>query len=169
LAVGLGIGATASRSTGYGITATWIAVVGAGLGTVLPTAMNAALGELSSERSGSGSALISALRQAGGTLGVAVLGTILSSGYRSELGVLGKTPAIDSVSAGVAAEQALGHAGAVATVQSAFTYGMDLMLATTAGICGLAAVLAVIVLPRSQQAASHSRGEVPLEGPVSAR
>jgi EmrB/QacA subfamily drug resistance transporter len=168
LAAGMGLGATASRSTGYGVTAIWIALVGAGLGTVLPSAMNAALGELSSERSGSGSALISALRQAGGTIGVAVLGTILSSGYRSALGILDKPPVSDSVSAGVAATRALGHAGAVATVQSAFAHGMDLMLVTTAGICGLAAVLAMIVLPRSQPAGSRS-GEEVLEGQVNAR
>jgi EmrB/QacA subfamily drug resistance transporter len=166
LATGLGIGATASRSTGYGLTATWIALVGAGLGMVLPAAMNAALGELSAGRSGSGSALISALRQAGGTIGVAVLGTILNAGYHSALGHLDRPPASDSVSAGVAAARALGRAGTAASVQSAFTHGMDLMLATTAGICALAAVLAVIVLPRSRPACSPLEEDAAVEGPV---
>jgi Na+/melibiose symporter-like transporter len=164
LAVGAGIGATASRSTGYGLTAAWIALVGAGLGAVLPSAMNAALGELPAQRSGSGSALISALRQAGGTIGVAVLGTILSSGYHSALGVLDKPPFSDSVSAGVAAGRALGQAGTVVSVQSAFTHGMDLMLATTAGLCGLAAVLAVFVLPRSHPAGSPAQEAAGLGG-----
>lgn len=171
LAIGLGIGATASRSTGYGLTATWIGLVGAGLGIVLPAAMNAALGEIPAERSGSGSALISALRQAGGTIGVAVLGTILNSGYHSALGILDRPPISDSVTAGVAAARALGHAGTVAGVQSAFTHGMDLMLATTAGICGLAAVLAVIVLPRRHPAGSPGeegaqREDAVLEGSI---
>jgi Na+/melibiose symporter-like transporter len=147
LAAGLAIGATADRHTSYGLTATWIVLVGAGLGLVLPAAMNAALGELPPARAGSGSALISALRQAGGTIGVAVLGTILSSGYHSALGALDRPPASDSASAGVAAARASGHPVTVASVQAAFTHGMDLMLATTAGICALAAVLAVLVLP----------------------
>jgi EmrB/QacA subfamily drug resistance transporter len=158
LAIGLGIGATASRTTGYGQTAAWIAIVGVGLGTVLPSSMNAALGVLPPQRAGSGSALITALRQAGGTIGVAVLGTVLNSSYRSALGGLDKLPFSDSVSAGVAAATAAGRTEAAANVQSAFTHGMDVMLATTAGICALAAVLAVAVLPR-RIAAQPTGGE----------
>jgi EmrB/QacA subfamily drug resistance transporter len=169
LAAGLGLGATASRSTGYGLTATWIVLVGAGLGTVLPAAMNAALAELPPQRSGSGSALISALRQAGGTIGVAVLGTILSSGYHSALGELDRPPVSDSASAGIAAMRALGRPEAVASVQSAFTHGMDLMLATTAGVCALAAVLAVIVLPRRHPAGNPAGDDALRQGPVNAR
>ena len=63
------------------------------MGCVLPTAMGAALDELSVERSGSGSALVQALRQAGGTIGVAVLGTVLSTAYRNGLGRPGR-PAV---------------------------------------------------------------------------
>jgi len=55
----------------------------------MPQTMNAALGALSAETSGSGSALISALRQVGATIGVAVLGTVLASVYRSHLVVTG--------------------------------------------------------------------------------
>jgi Na+/melibiose symporter-like transporter len=169
LAAGLGLGATASRSTGYGLTATWIVLVGVGLGSVLPAAMNAALAELPPQRSGSGSALISALRQAGGTIGVAVLGTVLSAGYHSALGNLDRPPVSNSVSAGIAAARSFGSPGAVASVQSAFTHGMDLMLATTAGICALAGVLAVIVLPRGRPAET-SPGNVALgKGRVDAR
>jgi hypothetical protein len=51
-------------------------------------------------------------------------------------------------------------------VQSAFTHGMDMMLATTAGICALAAVLAVIVLPRSRPAGSPLEEDAAVEGPV---
>ena len=166
LAAGLAIGATASRSTGYGLTATRIVLTGAGLGLVLPAAMNAALGELPAERSGSGSALISALRQAGGTIGVAVLGTIVTSGYHSALGALNKPPISDSVSAGVAAARALGHSGNLRQIQAAFTHGMDLMLATTAVICGLAAGLTVIVLPRKHPARSLAAEDAVREGPV---
>jgi EmrB/QacA subfamily drug resistance transporter len=150
LAGGLGLGATSTRTTGYGATAVWITLVGAGLGAVLPASMNAALGALSTERAGSGSALISTLRQAGGTIGVAVLGTILNSGYRSRLGSLDRSPINDSVSVGVAVTKALGQPGAVSQVQSAFTHGMDAMLTSTAILCAAAAVLAAVVLPRGR-------------------
>src|SRR5438270_2818742 len=89
MAAALGLGATTSVSSGSGFSSAWIAIAGLGLGLALPQAMNVALGALSAERSGSGSALISAMRQVGATIGVAVLGTVLSSGYHARLSVAG--------------------------------------------------------------------------------
>ena len=79
-------GAPARRppsSTGYGFAAAWMATLGAGLGFALPAAMDAALGALAPERSGVGSAVLMAMRQVGGTIGVAVLGTVLAASYRT--------------------------------------------------------------------------------------
>ena len=147
LTAGLALGATTGTDTDYWFTASWIALVGAGMGVALPTAMNAAIDALSTERSGSGSALIQALRQAGGTIGVAVLGTILSSGYRSGLGDAVPLPVTDSVTAGVAVAQRLGQPELLATVRSAFVHGMDSMLWTCAGICAVATIVALTALP----------------------
>jgi MFS family permease len=148
LALGSAIGATTSRTTGYGITALWITLVGTGLGFVLPSAMNAAMGTLPPQRAGSGAALMSALRQAGGTIGVAVLGTILNSGYHAGLGALNTPPVNESVSRGVAAAQRLGQPSTLRHIESAFVHGMDLMLAATAGICAVAALAALVIFPR---------------------
>ena len=81
----------------------------------MPTALNAALGALSPARSGSGSALITAMRQVGGTIGVAVLGTVLATVYRSHLHLSGLPAAAataikESVAGGVATAQAAGSA-----------------------------------------------------------
>lgn len=122
LTVGLGAGALTDIGTGYWFTATWIALVGVGMGLVMPAAMGVALGALSQERAGSGSGLIQALRQAGGTIGVAVLGTVLAARYRSELGSLNVDPIRDGVNAGVAVTAH--DAGLLAHVQTAFTSGM---------------------------------------------
>jgi DHA2 family multidrug resistance protein-like MFS transporter len=81
MAGGLAAGATTGLGSGYGFAAAWIAVVGLGVGFALPTAMDAALGELSPDRGGVGSALIQACRQVGGTIGVALLGTVLAAHY----------------------------------------------------------------------------------------
>ena len=107
MAVTLGFGATTTVSSGTGFAAAWFAVFGLGLGLAMPQTMNAALGALSAETSGAGSALISAMRQVGATIGVAVLGTVLSSVYRSHLVVTGLPDAVaaaakSSVVAGVA-------------------------------------------------------------------
>ncbi len=147
LAAGLALGALTSADSGYGYTAAWITVLGAGMGFVMPAAMGMAMGELTPERSGSGSALIQALRQAGGTIGVAVLGTVLANQYRSELGVYDREPVSDGVSAGVAVAHAKGDAHMLEQVQSAFVGGMSVMLWVCAGICVVAGVLAVFFTP----------------------
>src|SRR2546430_4334764 len=87
MAAMLAVGATTTVSSGTGFAAAWFAAFGLGLGLAMPQTMNAALSALSAERSGSGSALISAMRQVGATIGVAVLGTVLSSVYRGHLDV----------------------------------------------------------------------------------
>ncbi|HLQ56366.1 MAG TPA: hypothetical protein VK162_19115, partial [Streptosporangiaceae bacterium] len=87
MGVALAVGATTSTHSGTFFAAAWFAAAGVGLGFAMPAAMNAALGALSAQRSGAGSALISAMRQVGATIGVAVLGTVLLSAYRSRLGL----------------------------------------------------------------------------------
>ncbi|MDX2971986.1 DHA2 family efflux MFS transporter permease subunit [Kribbella solani] len=77
MAVGFVLGAFTDLSTGYGYTAVWFVVVGFGLGCSMPPAMNAALGVLDPERAGTGSGLLQAFRQVGGTVGVAVIAALL--------------------------------------------------------------------------------------------
>src|SRR5215469_2019221 len=79
VAMALGAFTTLASSTGY--TLAWVALAGLGLGLVMPAAMGTALGALSAERSGAGSALLTAMRQVGSTIGVAVLGTVISNSY----------------------------------------------------------------------------------------
>jgi EmrB/QacA subfamily drug resistance transporter len=157
MAAGLGVGASTSAASGTAFTATWYAVAGLGLGLAMPAAMNAALGALSAERSGSGSALITAMRQVGATIGVAVLGTILLSAYRSQLD-LGGLPAAAAgivrtgVIGGVGVALHLHSAALLDSVRAAFAHGLDVMLAVCAGIAGLSALLALAFLPRRARA-----------------
>ncbi len=150
-AMALGALTTLSSSTGY--TVAWVALAGLGLGLVMPGAMGVALGALSAERSGAGSALLTAMRQVGSTIGVAVLGTVISSSYSSgvasaaaDLPAQAAAAVRSSVGAGVAVANKLGSASLLDTVRSAFVHGMDLMLWTCAGIAVGCALLAVIFL-----------------------
>ena len=153
MAVTLAFGATTKTTSGTGFAAAWLATFGLGLGLAMPQTMNAALSALSAERSGSGSALISAMRQVGATIGVAVLGTVLASVYRSHLVVTGLPAAAaaaakSSVVAGVAVAHALGSAALLDSVRSAFVQGMDTMLWVCGGIALASAILALLFLPR---------------------
>jgi DHA2 family multidrug resistance protein-like MFS transporter len=149
-ALGVGTGTTVDSSTGFA--ATWFAVTGFGLGIAMPTALNAALGALSHARSGSGSALISAMRQVGGTIGVAALGTVLATVYRSHLH-LGGLPASaatavkQSIAGGVAAAKASGSGALLDSVRLAYVHGLDVMLWVCAGIAIASALLALLFLP----------------------
>ncbi|HTX28956.1 MAG TPA: MFS transporter [Streptosporangiaceae bacterium] len=157
MAAGLAVGATTAIGSSTLFAAVWFGVAGLGLGLAMPQTMNSALAALSAERSGSGSGLISALRQAGATIGVAILGTVLGSVYRGHLNVTGLSAATaaiarGSVVAGVRVAHQVGSAALLGSARSAFVQGMDTMLWVCAGIAITSAILALIFLPRRADA-----------------
>src|SRR5215468_316969 len=171
MAGGLVIGAFTGLSSSMGFAALWIALTGLGLGIAMPSAMNAAIAPLTGERSGSGSALISAVRQVGATIGVAVLGTVLSTGYTSQLnlGALPESVASavrSSVVGGVAVAKQLGSPALLDEVRSAFIHGMDLMLWTCGGIAVVSALLALAFLPRRSGQGAGGAGSARVTEPA---
>jgi MFS transporter, DHA2 family, multidrug resistance protein len=158
------VGAMTKTASGTGFAAGWLACFGLGLGLAMPQTMNVALSALSAERSGSGSAVISALRQVGATIGVAVLGTVLGSVYRTHLSLAGLpasavAAAKSSVVGGVGVAHALGSAALLDEVRSAFVHGLDTMMWVCGGIAIGCAILALIFLPR------RAEGVVPAAEP----
>jgi EmrB/QacA subfamily drug resistance transporter len=153
IAAALAVGSGTGIHSGTGFAAGWFAATGLGLGLAMPTALNAALSALAPERSGSGSALITAMRQVGGTIGVAVLGTVLASAYRSQLSLTGLPDAAaaamrGSVVGGIAVAHAARSAALLTMVRTAYTHGVDIMLWVCAGIALACALLALAFLPR---------------------
>jgi DHA2 family multidrug resistance protein-like MFS transporter len=149
-ALAVGTGTTAASSSGFA--ATWFAVTGFGLGLAMPTALNVALGALSAARSGAGSALITAMRQVGGTIGVAVLGTVLATVYQGRLHPTGLPAATaaalrSSVASGVATARLARSTALLDSVRAAYVHGLDVMLWVCAGIAIAAALLALVFLP----------------------
>ncbi|MGI9006643.1 MAG: MFS transporter [Streptosporangiaceae bacterium] len=176
MAAALAIGTGTSLASGSGFAAAWFAATGLGLGIAMPTALNAALGALSPARSGSGSALITAMRQVGGTIGVAVLGTVMATVYRAHLHLPAlPAPAAHlvraSVAGGVAVARAAGSPPLLALIRSAYVHGLDVMLWVCAGIAIASALLALAFLPGRATAdpeppATAGPGEAPaLAGP----
>jgi MFS transporter, DHA2 family, multidrug resistance protein len=181
MAAALAAGATTTVRSGTGFGVAWFAVAGAGLGLAMPSAMNAALGALSAERSGVGSSVITAFRQVGATLGAAILGTVLNSAYQARLNLAGLPAAAagaahSGISGGVQVARALGSASLLGSVDGAFTHGLDVMLWCCAGIAVAAALLGLAFLPQRAGAASGQpqaggaaeTGPVPEAGPAGA-
>ncbi|WP_426448191.1 DHA2 family efflux MFS transporter permease subunit [Paenibacillus sp. S-38] len=166
LAAGLMLGATTALGNGYGFASIWVSIVGLGIGFVLPAAMDVSMSALSPERSGSGSALIMTLRQVGGTIGVAILGTILSTVYRDKLNVEGLSSDVAeavrrSVSDGASAARGIPSPELLESVRSSFVHGMDAMLWVCGGVAALGIVitLAFLQLPLNEKAKAITKFE----------
>jgi DHA2 family multidrug resistance protein-like MFS transporter len=138
------VGAFTTASSGYGFIAVWITVTGVGLGLTMPVALDVAMSALTASRSGVGNAVLQALRQVGGAIGVAVLGTVLSSGYRDHLPAAAPPAARDGISAGLT----VSDPGLLAGVRAAFVHGMDLSLLVGGGAALAGVILALAFLPR---------------------
>jgi EmrB/QacA subfamily drug resistance transporter len=153
MAAGLEIGTSTHQASGSSFVAAWFAIAGLGLGLAMPSATNAALGGLKVGRSGSGAAVISATRQVGATMGVAVLGTVLGTVYRSRLSLTGQPSAVaaavrSSVAGGIEVAHKAGSTPLLDIVRSAFTHGVDTMLWVCASIAIAGALIALAFLPR---------------------
>ncbi|QTD43014.1 MFS transporter [Sporosarcina sp. Te-1] len=151
LGIGLAMGSVTNLSTGYGYTSIWISAVGLGIGFALPAAMDIAISALSPERSGVGSALLMVIRQVGGTLGVAILGTVLSISYRNGLNsdewpMNAFEVAQRNISDGIAAARQIGSDGLVHSVKTSFVDGMGNMFWVCVGamIVGIAFTFALL-------------------------
>jgi DHA2 family multidrug resistance protein-like MFS transporter len=162
LAAALAIGAATHVTSGYPFVAAWMAAVGIGMGAALATAASAALGELSAERAGVGSAVMQTVQKIGAPFGAAILGSVLNAGYRGHLDLAGlpgpaADAARDSVFAAIVLARKLHSSSLLDSARTSFVHGMDVMLVVCGGIAVAGIVLALLFLPR-RKAAPEGRG-----------
>jgi predicted MFS family arabinose efflux permease len=160
-----------STSSGYGHIALVLGLLGFGMGATMAPATNSVMAALPKTKAGVGSAINDTVRQVGGALGVAVLGSLLSSGYAARLGdVIHGTPVP------AAAKEGIGPALAVAshlpnragtalidTARRAFVHGMDLTVLVGAGITLVAVIAAWLWMPHDVEAATDADLSAELE------
>ena len=85
-AAGLGWASTADAATAYSEIAMQMVLLGGGLGLTTAPATEAIMGSLSADKAGVGSAVNDTTRELGGTLGVAIVGSVFASVYSGRLG-----------------------------------------------------------------------------------
>ena len=136
-------------------------VMGAGMAHVMPPVTVAIMGALPREKAGAGSAINNTFRQVGGSLGVAVLGAVLSTVYRDGVGDnLAQLPAGLRDKAGESLEATLAVAdrahlpGLVTPAQDSFVHAMHVVAGLSAGITAVGVVLALFLLPGKAPAAA---------------
>ncbi|MCX4669552.1 MFS transporter [Streptomyces sp. NBC_01381] len=151
------LGSRTTVDSGYGFTALWLSVAGVGFGFAVVPAMDSALGALPVERAGSGTGLLMTVRQVGGAIGIALLGSLLSGVYvdRIDTGSLpagAADTAGDSVVAAHAIADRLGLPGLVESADSAYVTGMGIVL-WVSGVAALVTALLVAALLRTPEPA----------------
>jgi MFS transporter, DHA2 family, multidrug resistance protein len=109
------------------------------------------------------------MRQVGATIGVAVLGTVLSTVYQDRLHLPGLPAAAghaarSGITGGLAVARAAGSAGLEHQVRVAYAGGLDVMLWVCAAIAAVAAVLGAVFLPRQAGNADPDHVAAPDQG-----
>jgi EmrB/QacA subfamily drug resistance transporter len=153
---------TAALGTSYGTIAAQMVVLGTGMGLTSAPATEAIMGVVPNAKAGVGSAVNDATRLLGGTLGVAVIGSVYASLYASRLtsGLPAWLPATiahtahASVGAALTAAAKLAHVGHPAlaamiqhTATSAFFHGFHAADYVSAGVAAAGALMALALLP----------------------
>jgi EmrB/QacA subfamily drug resistance transporter len=151
--------ATVSVDVSYLEVALQMVLLGGGLGLTTAPATDSIMGVVKPEQAGAGSAVNDATRQIGGTLGVAVIGSIFSTLYINRLAdstILQALPqaaqdtARDGLAQGlaVAAQSPAPVAGALRdNVSDAFMSGLHAGCLTAAGVCFAGALFVLAFLP----------------------
>jgi EmrB/QacA subfamily drug resistance transporter len=163
---------TASVATPYLELALQMIVLGVGMGFTSAPATEAIMGVVPKEKAGIGSAINDATRELGGTLGVAVIGSVFASIYAARLALPQGLPpqaadaARESVGGAFIAAQRIADAGlgsAAAQLQdaasSAFFDGFAIGCLVAAGVALLGALVAAVLLPAHPHDATDDTAE----------
>jgi len=124
LCVGLLVCAAVGPDTPYFVLGGGLVVVGAGIGAVVAPAMEVATSAAGEERAGSASSVINTLRQLGGAIAVAALGSLLSALYADKM-----AESITRLPAPLQEAAASSLAGANAVADRAGAAGVDVRAA----------------------------------------
>jgi len=153
---------TASAVTGYGTIAAQMVLYGTGMGMTSAPATEAIMGVVPRAKAGVGSAVNDATRLLGGTLGVAVIGSVYASIYASHLTnhlpralpVALAGAAHQSVGAALGVASGVGHAGHVGLAHlvhraatGAFIDGLSAGCVVAGGVALAGAIMAAWLLP----------------------
>src|SRR5271168_1171750 len=177
---GLAWASTADAATPYLQIAAQMVLLGGGLGLTTAPATEAIMGSLSANKAGIGSAVNDTTRELGGTLGVAIVGSVFASVYSSRVGsapVLAGLPTQVSSAmrrSTAAAYKVIGQlpavqaAGVRDAVNHAFLGGMQIGSLVCAAIALTAAVAVAVLLPARARQPAPNPTDQPEPAPVDA-
>jgi hypothetical protein len=141
-------------------------VMGTGIALTWAPTTESIMGSLPPEKAGIGSAVNDTVREVGGALGVAVLGSVLASQYTSALGSAtaglppsGADAAGDSLGGAVVVAQQTGGSTGAALLDAARTAWLDgfgVAMTVAAAVAAAGALVAAIWLPARSEAGAEA-------------
>ena len=154
---GLTVLAGATPTSSFGRVLTALLLAGTGIGLAMAPATDSVMGSLPLAKASVGSAMNDTARLLGGTLGVAVLGTIISQVYRTQIAVAAAQlptalaePTRDSVQAALQVAAGLdptSSSALKAAARLAFTEAMNSAALVAGAVALAAALIALLLLP----------------------
>ncbi|MGQ4358375.1 MFS transporter [Streptomyces sp. SAS_272] len=161
MAVSFALLATVGADSGFTVPAVALGLLGLGAGLAMPAAVAALMGTIPADKAGVGSALNDTVQQAGTALGIAILGSLLTSGFAAEMPADAPEAARQSIGGALAA--AGGDRTLVRAAREAFTASMTTTFTISAIGVLAAAVLAALVMrdARPQQPVAEAHAEEP--------
>lgn len=166
-ATGMGVQAAFTNGTSYVPTGVGLLLFGLGAGIAMPSATELIMATLPAARAGVGSAVNDTVREVGGALGVAVIGSIAAGAYTTsvhakidQLGEISsgaRAAASNNVGAALEVSQHLGTNGAAlaAAARDAFITSMSSSLWVSVAGAAIATVIAAVYLPRHAATGTH--------------
>ena len=149
-AAGFGLMSTFAPDTAYAMLAVALVLLAGGMAMMMPPTTEAIVSSLPREKAGVGSAVNDTVREVGGSVGIALIGALLATGYRNGIAdVVDLVPeqaraAVEDSIGGAyfVASQAPGDVGQqlLAAAGSAYTDGMQLAFSVASAIALLTAV-----------------------------
>ncbi|MEU4352928.1 MFS transporter [Streptomyces sp. NPDC023838] len=133
-----------TADSGFTVPAVALGLLGLGAGLAMPAAVGALMGTIPADKAGVGSALNDTIQQAGTALGIAILGSMLSSGFAAEMPSDAPDSARHSIAGALVA--AHGDASLVRAAREAFASSMSTTFAVSGVGVLVAAVVAAVVM-----------------------
>jgi EmrB/QacA subfamily drug resistance transporter len=163
------VAASISATIGYTVIAVQMVLYGIGMGLTSAPATDSIMGAVSNRQAGIGSAVNDATRLLGGTLGVAIIGSVFASLYNTRL--TDRLPAHLPAQLSTAAHQSVGAALSLASqvkaaghpaigsdihaaATNAFIHGVSIGCLVAGGVAAAGAVMAVVFLPAQPPSAA---------------
>ncbi|MGI0004818.1 MAG: MFS transporter [Nitrososphaera sp.] len=161
-AIGFGLLAQLDEQTSFVILAAGLAISSLGLAPVFTLATDLVVGSAPPERAGSASAISETTAELGGALGIAILGSIGTAIYRSEVSQTiptgvpdeAREVAVDTLGGAVdVAEQLPAELGSLLLdgARGAFIHGLQLTVVISVAVAAAAAVLVFVALRNVQR------------------